>query len=148
MKSMLECRVGFGHCGRLFPSPALYRIALTKKVEILVSMFRFSHHFRNASADAIHMSRLSLLEHWYRLFIVSGAIPKQGHSLVEASPHWCIIFNMGRVLLIIFLMKCDICTVVLYCAYSNIVRSINSQSAIWVSFLSVQYWIIWCLGVS
>ena len=45
MRNISECRVRFVNFGMSFPSPAMYRGALTKKVEMLGSVFRFSSHF-------------------------------------------------------------------------------------------------------
>ena len=59
MRRMSEFRVRFGHCGRLFLSPAIYKIASTKIIAMSGSVFQASSNFRNASTNAIHMSWLT-----------------------------------------------------------------------------------------
>ena len=143
-----ECRVRFGNCGRPFSSPTMYRRALTKKVEMLVSLFCLSRNFWNVSTNAVHLPQLPSWVHWYRQCIVSGDLSQQDKRLVEACPCSCIIVMVYRVLLINFVMKCNIWTVVLSYACSNGVSSISSQSAMLVSFLSAQYRSIRCLEIS
>ena len=55
MRNMSECRVRFGNYGRSFPSPAIYRSALKKKVEMSGSVFFFSSRLSNVSTDAFDM---------------------------------------------------------------------------------------------
>ena len=53
-----ECIFRFGHFGRSFLSPAMYKSAPTKKIAMLRSVFQASRHFSNASTDAVHLPRL------------------------------------------------------------------------------------------
>ena len=143
---MSECRVRFLNCGRSFNSPAMYRSAL-KKVEVSGSVFSFYSHFFNTFTDTVNLSRLPLWMNWYRYYIVYGDLTQQCKRLVEACPCCCRVVMLERVLLIHFVMKCDIWTIFLSRACSNGVRSISSQSAIWVIFLSAQYWSSRCLEI-
>ena len=60
MRRIYDCRVRFGHCGRSFISPAMYKIVSTKIIAMSGSVFQYSRHFRNASTDAVHLPQLTL----------------------------------------------------------------------------------------
>ena len=55
-----ECRFRFGHFGRSFLSPAMYKIASTKIIAMSGSVFRSSIHLYNASTDPVHLPRIPL----------------------------------------------------------------------------------------
>ena len=76
MGRMSECIVSFGHCGRSFSSPVMYRSALTKRVNMSGSVFRISSHFHNSYTDAFHLSLLPLWVHWYICCIFYGTAPQ------------------------------------------------------------------------
>ena len=107
MWRMSECRVRFGHCGRSFISPAIYRSASAKIIVISGSMFWASSHFRSVSTDAVHMPLLPSWIYLYMCCIVSRVTPQCGQRLVVACPCRCRIFMVGRVLLMHFVMTCD-----------------------------------------
>ena len=138
-----ECRVGFRHCGRSFLSPAIYKSLLAKRIAISGSMFRASNHFHSTSNDAFHLLLLPFWVHWYRSCIVFRVVPQHEQRLVVLCPCHCRIAMVGRVLLIHFVMKCAMCKVVVSCACLNDVRSILSQSDVWVRFRSSQCWSSW-----
>ena len=119
---------------------AMYKSVLNKRITMLGSVFQDSSHFRNTSTDAVHMPRLPSWVHWYICCIIYGSKPHYGQRLVVACPRWCRVFMVDKVLLIQFLIKFAIWTVVLSCAILNDVRSITFQSTMWVSFLSYQNW--------
>ena len=58
VRRMSECRAIFGHCGKPFISPAMYKSVLTKRIAISGSVFRVSIHFRNTSTNAVQLTRL------------------------------------------------------------------------------------------
>ena len=143
-----ERRDKFVNCVWSFPYPVTYRSALVKRVVISGYIFQFSNHFHNVSTDAVHLPRIPSWVYWYRCFIASGTRPHHGQILVDACPCCYIIVMLDRVLLIHFVMKCDIWTVFLSRARSNGERSILSQSSMWASFWSTQYWRSQCLEIS
>ena len=145
MQRISECSVRFEHCGRSFTSPTMYMSALTKIFEMSGSVFPVSIHFLNASTDTVQMMWLPSWVHWYRLCIVSRTVPWHRQMLVDACPYHCRILMAERVLLIHFVMKCDIWGVVLSRSYSNGVMSVPFQYSMWVSFWSTHYWSIQCL---
>ena len=118
----------------------MYRSAPVKIVVMPGYVFRVSNHLRKAYTDAVHMPRLLSWVHWYRCCIISGAITKHGQRLVDVCPRLFKIIMLDWVLLIRLVMKCDIWNLVLPHSRSNGERSLTSQSATWVSFLSIQYW--------
>ena len=60
MQRISECRVIFGHCGRLFLSPVMYKNVLTKIIAMPGSVLQALSHFRNLPTDAVHLLRLTL----------------------------------------------------------------------------------------
>ena len=58
IRRMSECRVRFGHFFRSFLSPTIYKSVSAKRNKISGSVFRASSHFRSASTDAVHISRI------------------------------------------------------------------------------------------
>ena len=145
---MSECIVRFGNCGRSFLSLVIYKSVWTKIFVMLVSLLWFSSYFRNASTDAVHIPWLSLWVHWYRCCIVSFASPQRRKMLVVACPLCYRIFIVDKVLLIHFVMECDIWKLILSCACLNYVRSIPLQSSMWVRFQLAHYWSIRSLDIS
>ena len=139
MQRMSKYIVRFGHSVRSFLSPGMYKSVSTKIIVISGSMFRALSHFLNASTDDVHMTRLSFWVHWYRCCIVSGANTQRGWRLVVACPHRCMIVMVAKVLLIHFVVKFAMWTVVASRARLNYLRSIASQSSMWVKFWSSQY---------
>ena len=73
-------------------------------------------------------------------FMISGVTPQHGQRFVVAFPCLCRIGMVGRVLLVHFLMKCDMWTVVVSRDFFHNVRSTSSQSDVWVKFWSSQCW--------
>ena len=57
IQRMSEFRFRFGHCGRAFLSPAIYKSDLAKRVAISGSVFQASIHFRSASTNVFHLNR-------------------------------------------------------------------------------------------
>ena len=106
------------------------------------SVLRASIHFRNSSADTVHLSRLPSWVHRYRCCIIYGSKPQLRQSFIFVCPCCCNIFMVGKVWLMNFVMKCAMWTVVESCARLNGVRSIPSQSAMWVRFRLSHYWSI------
>ena len=130
MQIMFECSVRFGCCGRSIISPAIHKSVSAKRIAISGSVFRALRHFRSASTDAVYLPRLTLWVHWYMCFIVSRVTPHPRHMLVVAYLcHYMVIIFVG-VLLMNFVTKCTMWTVVVSRARLNSVRSISSQSAI------------------
>ena len=89
-------------------------------------------------------------------FIFSGVTPQSGQMLVVACTCWCRTVMVGRMLLMHFVMKCAIWKVLVSCARLKDVRSISSQSSLWVRLLlshclsirrlyilSAIYWSMW-----
>ena len=147
MRSISECRVRFGHCFRSFISTAIYKSMSAKIFEISGSVLQVSIHFRSPSTNAVYMPLLPLWVHWYRCFIVYGVTPHRGQRLVFACPRQCIIVMVDRVLLMHFVTKCAMWTVVVSCAHLKDVRSISPQSTVWVRFLLSQCWSSWRLYI-
>ena len=63
MRRMSECRVRFGHCGRSFISPEIYKSTPAEIIAMSGSMFRASIHFHNSSTNAVHLPQLLLWVH-------------------------------------------------------------------------------------
>ena len=59
MRSISECRVRFGHCGRSFLSPVIYKSVPAKRIVMPGSVFRALSHFRNTSTDAVHLTQIT-----------------------------------------------------------------------------------------
>ena len=144
----LNVGLGFGHCGRSFLSTAIYKIASSKIITMSGSVFQALWHFRNASTNAIHLSRLSLWVHWYRCCIVAGDTPQWRKSFVVACPRHCRIVMVDKVLLIQFVMKYAMWKLVLSRDSLNDLRSIPSHSDMWVRFWLDHYWSSPCLEIS
>ena len=106
---------------------------------MLGSVFLVSSHFCKASTYVVNMPQHTLLVNLYIRCIVSGPTPHQNQRLVDVCPCRCKTVMVDRVLLINFVMKCDIWAVVLSHARSNGVRSFTSQSDMRVIFRSTQY---------
>ena len=86
------------------------------------SVFLALSHFRSASIDTVHLFRLPLLIHWFMCCIFYGVTTHFRQRLIVARPcHWKIIM-VGRVLLVHFMMKCAMWTVVFYRAHLKNVR--------------------------
>ena len=60
MRNIFECRVRFGHCGRLFLSQRVYKSASAETITISGSVFRDLSDLQSASTNAVHMSLLPL----------------------------------------------------------------------------------------
>ena len=58
IQKMSERRAKFVHCGRSFPSTAMYTSASLKRGVMLGSICCVSNHFVNVSTDAVHLPRL------------------------------------------------------------------------------------------
>ena len=121
MQRVSECRVWFGHCGMSLVYPEIYKSVSAKKIAMYGSILRASNHFCNASTRTVHLPKLPLWIHWCRYCIVSRANPQSRQRLVVACPRQCRIFMVGRVLLMNFLMKCTMWTVVVPCDFLNCV---------------------------
>ena len=147
MRSMSECRVRFGHCVRSFLSSAMYKSVLTKRIAISGSVFRALIHFCRVSTNTVDMSRLPSWVHWYRCCNVSGVTPQHGQMVVVACLCYCMIFMVDMVILMHFLMKCDMWDLIVSGARLNGVRSISFQSDMWVRFWLSHFWIIGCLEI-
>ena len=117
----------------------MYKRASTKRISMSGSVFQASIYLRNVSTDAVHLQRLPLWVHWYRCCIVYVDKLHRRKRLVVVCPLRCMIFMVDKVLLINFVMKCAMWTVVVSRACLNYVRSITSQFDIWVRFLLAQY---------
>ena len=140
MLRMSEYRFRLGNCGRWFLSLAIYKCVSAKIIAISGSMFWSLRNFGSSSNDAVHLPQLTSWLHWYRCFIVSGVTPQCRQKLVVACLCCYSILMVGRVLPMHFVMKCIMWVVVISCACLNNVRSISSQSAMWVRLRSYQCW--------
>ena len=128
MRRMSECRFIFGNCGRSFLSPAVYKSASAKIIAISWSVFQSLRHFRSASTEVFHMHLITSLVHCYMCCILSGVTPQSSQRLVVAFLSLCSIFKVGRVLIMNFVTKCSMWTVVVSRALLNNVWSISSHS--------------------
>ena len=106
-----------------------------------------SVHFWNASTNAVYLPRIPSWVHWYMCCIVSGVMPQFRQGLVVVCLNWFRIVIVGRVLLMNFLIKRSMWSVVVYHNILNFVKSISSQSAMWVRFWSFHRWSIWRLYI-
>ena len=118
---------------------------LAKRTAISESVLRASSNFLSASTYAVHLPRLHLWVHWYMCCIVSGVTPQLSQRLVVACTCQCRIIMVGRVLLMNFMMKCSMCTVVVTHDRLNDVKSILSQCYVWFRIWSSQSWSSWHL---
>ena len=64
VRRVSDCRVRFGHCGRSFLSPAMYKRSSAKIIGMSGSVLLDSSHFNNVSTDAVHLPRLPSWIHW------------------------------------------------------------------------------------
>ena len=126
--------------GHLIRNRLNLSVQLPKRIAISGSVFWAPIHFCSTSTDAVHLSRLPSWLHWYMCCIVSWVTPHFGQRLVVACPRRCRIVIVGRVFLMHFMMKCSMWAVVISRARLNNVRSISSQSTVWVRFRPYQCW--------
>ena len=113
MRIMSECRATFGNCERSFISPAMYRSASEKIFMMSVSVLRVYSHLCKASTDDVHLPRLPSWVNLYRFCIVSVTVPHHRKRLVDTCTRCYKISMFDKVLLINFVIKCDIWMVVL-----------------------------------
>ena len=139
MRSMSECRFRFGHGGRSFLSPALYKSVSAKRIAMSGYMFGASSNFLSVPNNSDHLLRLSMLVHWYICCIVSGATTHRRQRLVVVCPCCCRIVIVEKVLLTHFVIKA-MWTVVVSRARLNSLSSISSQSNVWARFQYFQCW--------
>ena len=130
MQSMSQYRVRFEHCGRLFIFHDIQKCVGWKNCYVWV---------RVTSSTTLSICR-GLPHEYIGTYVVSSL--ELRHSSGKGWLLYYLVtlgfFMAGKVLLMHFVMKCAMCTSFVYRACFNDVRSISSQSAVWVRFRSYQ----------